>query len=67
MEEKEKIKRFKDIEKILHKIELVWKQFPDLRFFQLLWMLQLQGRDMFMFEDRNLKKELDKYILRKSL
>ena len=56
MKEKDKIKRAKEIESIMNQLELVWKQFPQLRFFQFLWALNLQGHDMFMFEDAKLKK-----------
>ena len=56
MREKERIKR------ICKLFEKVWKKSPDLRFFQMLWSLDLQSRDMFDYEDVDLEKWLERSI-----
>ncbi len=50
------------IERICKLFEKVWKKSPDLRFFQMLWNLDLQSRDMFDYEDIDLEKWLKRSI-----
>jgi len=53
------VKRIKRITELLEKI---WDHSPDLRFFQMLWALELQGKDMFYREDDDLEEYLKKSL-----
>ena len=52
------------IPKLLETLEKVWLKYPDLRFMQLINMIQsTEGSDMFYVEDDELEKILkDKYL-----
>jgi len=65
-----KMKEERRIERILHKIGLIWMRVPQERFFQLLFNYTQLGtrdeigtvRDPFYYEDDDLEKQLDEMI-----
>lgn len=58
------------ISRISNKIMLVWKEYPELRYFQLMNILfsrMPSGTDLFYLEDNEFEKELDRVIQLESL
>lgn len=57
----------KRIDKILKTLGLIWREEPDIRFFQLIYNLELNLKneldkdDLFYLEDDKVKEFLDKY------
>lgn len=50
----------KRIERILEKIKILWEDYPDTRFFQLISNLKYNyNGDMFNYEDSEFEKVLD--------
>jgi hypothetical protein len=50
------------IARIVLKLQTLWLQYPDLRFWQLLQMFNPEGKDLFYFEDDEFEKVVDKQL-----
>lgn len=55
------------IDPIIDKLREVWKQYPDLRLTQLMWVLGKSNYTFFYVEDDHIEKKLDRAILHKKL
>jgi uncharacterized protein YihD (DUF1040 family) len=55
------------IDPIIDKLREVWKQYPDLRLTQLMWILGKSNYTFFYVEDDHIEKKLDRAILHKKL
>lgn len=55
------------IDPIIDKLREVWKQYPDLRLTQLMWILGRSKYAFFYVEDDHINSKLDRALLHKKL
>ena len=55
------------IDPIIDKLREVWKQYPDLRLTQLMWVLGKSNYTFFYVEDDHINSKLDRALLHKKL
>ena len=52
----------KRIKPFLKKLENLWLMYPDMRFFQLMFLLKPYDNDGFYIEDHNIEKQINKFL-----